>query len=294
MILVDFEKAFDAISWEYISKTLKIFNFSRKTISIIKSLQKNSKSKILQNGHLSESIILGRGCRQGDPIPPYLFVLAVELMGEAFMSHPEMTGTIVHRKEHKTSQFADDTTLFMKFTERNLRVCMNILNSLFLISGLKINVEKTKAIKFGVTGDSRMTLCDDLNLIWTQEFTSLGIDYNIIALDQITDLNFELKILEMEKMSSIWNSRNLTLIGKITIIKTLMISKIIHILLSLQKPSEEYFIKIENVFKKFLWQDKPPKLRLSILENLIANGGLQFPNIRKINITMKASWIKRL
>ena len=289
MILVDFEKAFDAISWEYISKILKIFNFSQKTISIVKSLQKNSKSKILQNGHLSETIALGRGCRQGDPISPYLFVLAVELMGEAFRSHPEMSGTIVHGKEHKISQFADDTTLFMKFTERNLRVCMNILNSFFLISGLKINVEKTKAIKFGVTGDSRMTLCEDLNLIWTQEFTSLGIDYNINALDKITDLNLEFKILEMEKLSSIWNSRNLTLVGKITIIKTLLISKIINILLSLPKPSEEYFIRMENVFKNFLWQDKPQKFKLSILENLIANGGLQFPNM-----TMKASWIKRL
>ena len=237
---------------------------------------------------------MGRGCRQGDPISPYLFVLAVELMGEAFRSHPEMTGIIVHGQEHTISQFADDTTLFMKSTERNLRVCMNVLNSFFLISGLKINVEKTKAIKFGVTGDSRITLCEDLNLIWTQEFTSLGIDYNINSLDKITDLNLESRILEMEKMSSIWNVRNLTLIGKITIIKTLMISKIIHILLSLPKPSEEYFIRIENVFKRFLWHEKPPKCSFSILENLIPNGGLQFPNIRKIDITMKASWIKRL
>ena len=205
---MDFEKAFDAISLDYISKTLEIFNFSQKTISIIKSLQKNSKSKILQNGHLSESIILGRGSREGDPISPYLFVLAVEFMGEAFRSHPEMTGITIHRQEHKISQFADDITLFMKPTERNLRVCMNILNSFFLISGLKINVEKTKAIKFGVTGDSRITLCKDLNLIWTQEFTSLGIYYNINSFDRITDLNLESKILEMEKMSSVWNVRN--------------------------------------------------------------------------------------
>ena len=40
MILVDFEKAFDAISWEYISKILKSFNFSEKTISIIKFFTK--------------------------------------------------------------------------------------------------------------------------------------------------------------------------------------------------------------------------------------------------------------
>ena len=73
-----------------------------------------------------------------------------------------------------------------------------------------------------------------------------------------------------------------------------MISKIIHILLSLPRPSEEYFNKKENVFIKFLWQDKPPKFKLSILENLTVNGGLQFPDIRKIYMIMKASWIKRL
>ena len=168
------------------------------------------------------------------------------------------------------------------------------INSFFLISGLKINVEKTKAVKFGVIGDSRMTLCTDLKLIWTQEFTSLGIEYNMNALQQITELNLDLKIIEMERLSSIWRGRNLTLVGKITIIKTLMISKVIHILLSLPKPSDEYFDRKEKVFTKFLWQDKPPKFKLSTLENLTVNGGLQFPNIRKIDMTMKASWLKRL
>ena len=162
------------------------------------------------------------------------------------------------------------------------------------ISGLKINVEKTKAIKFGLIGDGRMNICQDLNLIWTSEFTSLGINYNILELKNITELNLEPTILEMEKLNSIWKCRNLTLIGKITIIKTLMISKIIHILLSLPKPSEESFKRIENVFCKFLWKEKPPKFKISTLENLTADGGLQFPDIRKIDMFMKASWIKRI
>ena len=294
MILVDFEQAFDSISWEYISKILKIFNFSKKIIiAIIKSLQQNSKSKIVQNGHLSETINLGRGCRQGDPISPYLFVLAVELLGETFRENTEIVGITIHGQEQKISQFADDTTLFMKYNERNLRSCMYILNDFYLISGLKINVEKTKAIKFGMTGGSRMTLCDDLELIWTHEFISLGITYNINSLSTITELNLDNKILEMEKLLTIWRGRDLTLIGKITIIKTLMISKIIHILLSLPRPCEESFERIEIFFHNFLWQDKPPKFR-STLENLTANGCLQFPDIRKIDTIMKSSWIKRL
>ena len=105
IILVDFEKAFDAISWEYISKTLKLFNFRNKIVQVIKSLQNKSKSKILQNGHLSQTINLGRGCRQGDPISPYLFVLAVELLGETFRKHTKLKGIKIHGREHRISHF---------------------------------------------------------------------------------------------------------------------------------------------------------------------------------------------
>ena len=98
----------------------------------------------------------------------------------------------------------------------------------------------------------------------------------------------------MEKLVSAWKSRNLTLVGEITIIKTLRISKIIHILLSLPRPSDKLIKNIEEDFTIFFWNDKPPIFKLSILEHQTANGGLQFPDIRKVDITMKASWIKRI
>ena len=218
----------------------------------------------------------------------------MELLGKTFREHNDISGIKICGKEHRISQFADDTTLFMKYCENNLRVCMSVLHDFYLISGLKINVEKTKAIKFGTLRDSGMNLCDDLELIWTRKFTSLGIEYDIDKLQLITDLNIKPKLIEMEKLVSIWKNRNLTLIGKITIIKTLLISKIIHILLSLPSPSEELFKNIEEVFTKFLWNDKPPKFKLFTLEQQTANGGLQFPDIRKIDKTMKASWIKRM
>ena len=53
VILIDFEKAFDSISWKFISKTLEIFNFGEKSINWVKSLQKGSTSKILQNESFS-------------------------------------------------------------------------------------------------------------------------------------------------------------------------------------------------------------------------------------------------
>ena len=103
MILLDYEKAFDSLSWEYNYKILKTFNYSKTLIALIKSLQKNSKSKILQNSHLSETFLGGRGCRQGDPISQYLFVLAVELLGKTFRANTEIVGITIHVKEQKIS-----------------------------------------------------------------------------------------------------------------------------------------------------------------------------------------------
>ena len=294
LILVDFEKAFDSISWDYIEKILNLFNFSDQTIQVVKSLQANSLSKILQNGHSSDIIKLSRGCRQGDPISPYIFVLAVELLGVSIREDTELQGYIVKGKEHRISQFAYDTTLFIKYNDRNLRLCMDILEEFYLISGLKINVDKTKVVKFGRNRDSSDILCQDLKLIWTSSFTSLGISYDVTDLNNITFLNIEPKLQEIETLIRMWRIRNLTLIGKITLIKSLFISKFIHILLSLPTPSETLFNKIETLFENFLWNGKPPKFRKQILERITGEGGLHYPNIRSIDATMKVSWFKRL
>ena len=77
--------------------------------------------------------------KRGDRKSPYLFVLATE-------------GLRIHKKEHKQSQYADDTTLFLKYNEQNIRNCMRTLKEFEQISGLKVNTEKTKVIKIGGGG----------------------------------------------------------------------------------------------------------------------------------------------
>ena len=47
------------------------------------------------------------------------------------------------------------------------------------LSGLKVNKEKTKVVQLGGRRDNRIELCTDLKLIWTQQFTALGITYDV-------------------------------------------------------------------------------------------------------------------
>ena len=76
MILsIDFEKAFDTVSWKFINNVLKYFNFGPSFISWINIFQTGSESCIIQNGFMSDFFNLKRGCRQGDPISPYIYTM---------------------------------------------------------------------------------------------------------------------------------------------------------------------------------------------------------------------------
>ena len=101
ILLIDFEKAFDSLSWKFIHETLKKINFGKNFIKWIKLFPNNTKSRIILNGHLSEPFTLERGCRQGDPISPYLFILCSEILAPAFKQSKDIEGIKIHNKEHK-------------------------------------------------------------------------------------------------------------------------------------------------------------------------------------------------
>ena len=294
IVLVDFQKAFDSIDWDFISKTLKLFNFGDSIIKWINAIQQKTFSYIVQNGHISDKVLLHRGCRQGNPVSPYIFVLAAEIMAAAIRANKKIQGIEVYGDEKKISLYADDTTLYLLASERNLRAALDALQEFRKISGLKINIEKTKIIKIGEWGDSRISYCKERDLIWTAKFTSLGIIFDANNLQDITEINIENKIVEINKLIRIWTPRLLTTIGKITIIKSLLTSKFIHILLSLPSPKKETFLKIELIYKKFLWGSKPPKFKKAILQNPVEQGGLKYLNLEIFDKALKTTWVRRI
>ena len=91
------------------------------------------------------------------------------------------------------SQYADDTTLYIKQKHEYLTECLDTLEKFAHISGLMINLEKTKTIQVGGLRDNRMKLYNNKELIWASEFESLGITFKVNAMD-ITETNMKKKV----------------------------------------------------------------------------------------------------
>ena len=214
-----------------------MFGYGDRFITMIKLLHSGSTSVIENNGHFSKNIQLSRGCRQGDPISPYIFFLCAGLLSHCIRECGDIKGIEVHGTEIIISQYADDTTLILEGSHEDIKRLMSILRWFRNVSGLGINVDKTKAVKIGVTRDRSLNWEGRYGMEWTNKFTVLGIDYNVDDMGEITTLNVEKKITDIKKLIRLWQARKLSPYGKVTVIKSLFLSKITHLLLSLPKNS---------------------------------------------------------
>ena len=294
LILVDFEKAFDTLDWNFIQTVFEMSNYGEKILNWIKILQNGSRSMVSQNGFFSESIKLERGCRQGDPVSPYIFVICAEILGIAIRENERIEGITIFGYEHKISQYADDTTLITKNCKKSLNRVLDTLKFFHTISGLKVNIEKTKVVQLGVAGDGRMINIEKEKLELTNEFVLLGIQFNSKRLSKITEDNCRLKFPEMKKVLRQWKRRKLTISGRISVFKSLVSSMLTHILLSLPNPSLELLDEYEKILSCFLWGGKPAKFRKEILEYPYDMGGLQLHNLQRFSSSLKITWLRRI
>ena len=294
MLLIDFHKAFDSLAWDFAHLTLKKFNFPSDIIDWIEMSQKNAESKVSQSGWLSQTFQLQRGCKQGDPLSPYVFILCAELLSQAIINSREIKGIEVEGKEKKLTQFADDTSMFLDGSKRSLRKTLSVLGVFEEASGLKINLSKTKAIWIGSKRFRKEEMCHEVKLDWVKEFTALGIKYDVTNLNEITELNCKPKLAEVEKILLNWSRRNTTLAGRVLVVKSLALSKLVHFFISLPNPPETFMREINKKLYSFIWKKKPPKIKKSTLELNIEEGGLKMVNIYKFEQTLKVKWLKKI
>ena len=105
LIFIDFHKAFDSLEWNFLFPCLRTFNFGPDFIRWTEIFYKNIQSCVINNGFASDFFALERGVRQGDPLSPYLFVLAVEVLAIAVRQNINIRGISIDGQETKLFLF---------------------------------------------------------------------------------------------------------------------------------------------------------------------------------------------
>ncbi|KAL9961988.1 hypothetical protein ACROYT_G031039 [Oculina patagonica] len=292
LMFVDFEKAFDSIEWSFIERALIHFGFGPSLVNWFRLFYKDVSSAIQNNGWVSEHFILGRGVRQGCPMSPYLFIIAAEILANFIRRDKDIKGFETNEVEHKLSQYADDTTLILDGSEGSFLRAVAVLDGFHIISGLKVNYEKTKVLWVGSAKEREPIKCDKSEISWVKgKVFALGIWF---ATDRKTMLrcNYEVRIKKIESVIESWQFRRLSLIGKITIIKSLLVSQLVYILTPLTT-SVEALQKVNKMFFDFLWDGKGDKVKRIFITKDYKEGGLKMIDINKFNQSLKVSWIQK-
>ncbi|XP_058786284.1 uncharacterized protein LOC131660936 [Vicia villosa] len=144
---VDYEKAYDSVSWNYLRFMMKSMGFGCKWQKWMEACVFVSSMAVIVNGSSTNDFKVERGLRQGDPLSPLLFVIAMEGLTR-LMEKAVETGDFKGFQYGDNNfvdilQFADDTIIFGESDHHNLWSWKTILRGFELMSGLRINFRKS-------------------------------------------------------------------------------------------------------------------------------------------------------
>ena len=160
---------------------------------------------------------------------------------------------------------------------------------------MDVDGAREKKCRSGNFKNRKDKLTVNVNLDWVFEdyFRYLGIDFST-NLIEMTKYNYMNKISEIKNQINTWSRRSLTAFGRITVIKSLLVSKLNYLFLSLPDPAENQMTEINRMFYNFIWKGKPDKVSRKQLIMPYSEGGAKMINIYLHAKSLKISWIRRL
>ena len=131
-------------------------------------------------------------------------------------------------------------------------------------------------------------------LNWSNSsFTALGITFSS-DLENMDALNFEPKISSIRKDVTNWSRRNLTTLGRITVVKTLLLPKLTHLFFSLPSPCDQIMKDLNNLLFNYIWGNKRDRISRKQMIQDYSMGGCKMIEIFSFIKSLKVSWFRRI
>jgi len=293
---VDFEKAYDSVSWEFLYDMLRRLGFHSRWIMWIKGCLASASVSVLVNGSPTEEFYPSRGLRQGDRLAPFLFLVVAEgltgIVRQAAKANLYDSLNIGRTEVGLCMlQFADDTLFLCQDAFSNVFTLKAILRGFEVASGLKINFHKSKLAGINVCKSNMDCYTKTLNCSQMEvPFTYLGIEVGGNPRKKF----WESVLKKLKSRLSVWKGRFLSMAGRLCLIKSVL-SAIPLYYLSLFKAPEVVCKSIISIQRSFLrgWGKEKRSVAWVKWKDLCqpnGEGGLGIRDIRKFNHALLANW----
>ncbi|XP_071738932.1 uncharacterized protein [Rutidosis leptorrhynchoides] len=222
---VDFEKPFDCLNWDFLMEIMQIMGFGAKWRGWIRSCLESASISVLVNGSPTREFKIERGVRQGDPLSPFLFIIAAEglnVLTKKVVYNKRFMGVEIGSEKIPIShlQYADDTIFFGEWSVTNLQNLFKLLKCFEHTSGLKVNYHKSNLFSIGVEKNevknmSSMFGCNSGTIPFI--YLSLQVGGRMNKLESWNPV-----IDKFTKRLSNWKARSVWYGGRLTLVKSVL------------------------------------------------------------------------
>jgi hypothetical protein len=259
-VFMDQEKAYDRVHPKYLQLVLQNFGFPQQIISTITQLFYETQVSVSINGWLGKPFHQSRGLRQGDPLSPLLFNLALEPLLRMMIQHSGISGIpwpkqLALEKRHidyrndeiyepeplKVLAYADDIVVFLQ-SPQEWEILLAVYSKYSQASNARMNIQKTALLSLsGHQHVEWINLARTKEIVWydkdnLQPLTYLGYPLHSTQaqLEQFLDTVYA----KLQRHVNFLTSRNLSIKGKAIVANSLLLSRLWHLLRVIQPPQD--------------------------------------------------------
>nr|GEZ83543.1 RNA-directed DNA polymerase, eukaryota [Tanacetum cinerariifolium] len=296
---VDFKKAFDSVRWDYLNDVLNSFGFGEKWRSWINVCLSSFMGSVLVNDNPISEFHFHKGLKQGDPLSPFLFILIIESLHVSFnrvLDAELYKGISINNSLMITHLFYVDDAVFVgKWDPSNIKTTVHVLKCLYLASGLKINLHKSKLMGIGINKEEIDLAASIVGCsTFSAPFKYLEVQVGA-SMSRLNSWN-EVETKISSRLSR-WKLKTLSIGGRLTLLKSVLSAiPLYHMSLfkvptgtlhSLESIRRDFFNGADRSERKMVW------IRWDNILDSKKHGGLGVSSFYALNRALLFKWVWR-